>query len=689
MKFFLIFLLLPFCAPAADPYQIHKLSERDVLETYTLVLRDACHHSDRDWKTFSSDPAEGYWGNGISGGNEGIRGVAGMVLACGALLKYDDGLSDGQRRDLLAKATAAIRYATSAHVTGTHKCVDGKQWGATEKFGPGSWQSGMWTGTLAFGAWLIWDKLEPALQQRIQRVVAWEDDILAQRRPPTQRWLDTKAEENGWEVPCLILGELMFPSHPHAAAWHETALEYMMNTLSTEQDMQDTSLVDGRAVNQWVRGANVHPDFTLENHNIFHPAYVGCSSYFLTQAAMYYTYAGRLIPQAATHHLMDTWRMFQTIILPWGEAAFPQGMDWELHGLSFINLFATLGTHDKDPFAARMERESLQYIRAWQMMRQGDMAPPGSRLGFTRHAICAEQAAYGFLAHKVFGPATAELTARAAAAQVQGVWEHPYVDFIAHRTGQKFASFSWKNRIMGMLIPIGDGHEGNPAFTVPIKNGLVGSFELTPPDDGKMTVLEKSWKKTPDGFETTGTLLLNGGRLKQTLIVTSIGDRTLVYQDRVTAVSDVTVRGERGVPVGIENDQITGGIRVVSGQGGQTIFDWQKPRQPMALSGSWCNVDGRLGVVMVAGAGMAYAQSSEYTPGISVRSDVLYGSSSDGLKQFKTGEVVARRVAVFFVEVAPKQMPELARSCGIEAKTGGQVLHFKQAGGKIAEVPLL
>ena len=31
----------------------------------------------------------------------------------------------------------------------------------------------------------------------------------------------------------------------------------------------DTSLVDGRAVNQWVKGANLQPDFTLENHNIF------------------------------------------------------------------------------------------------------------------------------------------------------------------------------------------------------------------------------------------------------------------------------------------------------------------------------------------------------------------------------------------------------------------------------------
>ena len=381
----------------------------------------------------------------------------------------------------------------------------------------------------------------------MQRVIASEDDILSKRTPPNGLWLDTKAEENGWEVPTLVLGELMFPNNAHAATWHEGALKYMMNTLCTEADLQDTNLVDGRAVNQWVGGANLQPDFTLENHNIFHPSYVGCSSYFLTQAAMYYTYAGRPIPQAASHHLMDTWRMFQTIMLPWGEAAYPQGMDWELHGLPFLNLFATLGAHENDPLAARMEEKNLQYIRAWQIMRKGDLAVPGSRLGITRHTINAEQAANGFLAHKIFCSPITELTARAAAAQVQGVWEYRYVDFIVHRTGKKFASFSWKNRIMGLLVPIGEGHEDNPEFTVPMQNGLVGSFELKPPGDAKTKVLEHSWKKMPDGFETTGTLLLNGGRLKQTLKLTSIGDNAVVYQDRVTALEDVSVTQERGV----------------------------------------------------------------------------------------------------------------------------------------------
>ncbi len=676
----------PARAPAKEIYRIHSLTERALLETYTVVLEEACRYADQDWKTSSFDPAAGYWGDGVGDGNGGIRTVASMLLACATLLKFDDGLDASARRDLFSKSAAALRYATATHRTGTQKCTDGSQWGATENFGRGSWQSGMWTGTLAFGVWLIWDKLDASLQQAFQRVIAWECDILSHRLPPNGFSLDTKAEENGWEVPCLALGELMFPSHPHAAAWHEAALLYMMNTLCTEGDTHDATPVDGQPVNEWVKGANLYPDFTLENHNIFHPAYVACSCYFLTQAVMYYTFGSKPVPQSATHHLMDTWRMFETIILPWGEVAYPQGMDWELHGLPYLNLYASLATHNHDSLAAHMEQCSLQYLRAWQLMGEGSLAIPGSSFGITRHAINAEQAAYGFLAHKIFGPAAGEITAPAAAAREQGVRDYPYVDFIAHRTLKKFASFSFKNRIMGQLIPIGEGHQGSPDFTVPIQNGFVGSFELDPPGDpktrNKITVVDQDRRQTADGFEATGTLLLNDGRLQQKLRMISVGSQTVIYEDLVTAVVDVTIHNERGLPVGIENDEITGGSRAVSSQDGQTVFDWKNPRQLLGLAGSWVNVEGRLGVVMLAGAGLAYAQASKYSPGICVYSDILYGSSSDETRRFKVGDQVARRVGVLYVEVTPKETSTLAHSCRIENRPDGNVLHFNQPSGK-------
>jgi hypothetical protein len=688
MRTLLLLLLLPFSSLASDFYTIHRLSEREIQLAYAQMLREACHYADRDWQSASNVPAAGYWGDGVSAGNEGIRTVASMVLACAAELKYDPSLTPDEHRDFLAKTTAALRYIAATHVTGSQKCPDGKQWGATEKFGPESWQTGMWTGTFAFGAWLVWDQLDSGLQKDLERVIGWEDDILSHRPPPNNLWLDTKAEENGWEVPSLVLGELMFPGNPHAGAWHEGAIQYMMNTLCTEDDLQDTNLADGRPVNQWVTGANLQPDFTLENHNRFHPSYVGCSSYFMTQAQLYYTYAGRPVPEAATHHVLDTWRMFRTIILPWGEAAYPQGMDWELHGLPFINLYAALATHDGDRFAARMEQNSLQYLGAWQAMCQGSLALPGSQFGITRHAINAEQAAYGLAAHKVFGPAAHELSAREAAAQEAGVWDYPNVNFIEHRTPDKFASFSWKNHIMGVLLPLREGNEGNPDFTVPTLDGFVGSFQFVPRGDPGITVNEQGWSKLPDGFETYGTLSLDGGRLQQDLRMISIGSQTVIYEDRVTATTNVTIKAERGLPLGIENDEITGGLRVLTTQRGAVTFDWRKPRKPLAIAGTWVNIDGRLGVVSLSGSGMAYVPASGYSPGICVCTDTLYGSYSDQTRKFKAGDEVARRFAICFVEVSPKETAKLAKTCRIESKSDGPVLHFKQPDGTETEMPL-
>ncbi len=678
-----LLLLVSLCSLKAEPpYQIKSLSEQEMLNMYTSLLRDACHHADQFWKDWPADPRCGMWGSGRSDQvNEGIRAISEMLLGSGALLRYSDALSDAERKEYTRKNIAAIRYAVGTHLSGTQKCTDGKPWG-------GSWQSAMWTATLGLGAWLIWDKLDPDLQKDVERVLASESDRFLNVKPPGKEPGDTKAEENGWNMICLSVTANMFPKNPHAAAWEKKGLEYMMNTLSAPQDEHDNRIVDGRPVSEWFSAANVNADFTLENHHIFHPSYVGCSSYFLTEAAMHYTLAGKPVPQAAAHHLMDTWHMFQGVILPSGESAFPQGMDWELHGLTFINLFASLASWQKDPLAARMEQASLQYMRTWQEMAGGDLAVPGSTLGFTRHASCAEQAAYGFLAHKIFGPPVKEMPADKAVSCVEGVHPSEAVQFITHRTGRKLASFSWTNRVMGLLMPIGSGHEADAFFTAPVADSLIGSFDLNPPGKNTKKVLEHTWTTNVNGFETTGTLLLCDGRLKQTIRVTSIGEKTLVYQDEVVALTNVTVTHERGVSIGIENDRVSGGTRSVSHQGGSASFDWQKPQPPVAVSGSWANVDSRLGIAMLSGSGLEYVQASKYGA-MSIHSDLLYGSFTNRSVEFKAGEHVASRITILSVEVTPEETAALSKNAKIEEAEGHRTLHFKLPEGGDVKIPLL
>src|SRR5689334_11115613 len=85
-----VFLLLPLFALAGDVYQIRRLSERELVQTYESLLVDACRHSNQFWKTSSFDSAVGYWGDGASDGNQGIRAIGEMVFVCGTLLKYSD-----------------------------------------------------------------------------------------------------------------------------------------------------------------------------------------------------------------------------------------------------------------------------------------------------------------------------------------------------------------------------------------------------------------------------------------------------------------------------------------------------------------------------------------------------------------------------------------------------------------------
>jgi hypothetical protein len=286
------------------------------------------------------------------------------------------------------------------------------------------------------------------------------------------------------------------------------------------------------------------------------------------------------------------------------------------------------------------------------------------------------------LAHKIFGPAAKPLSARKVAAAANGVHTHDWIEAVWQRTDDKFVSFSWTNRVMGMLIPIGPGHAGNPYFTVPIADGFLGSFDLAPAGNTKTTVSDYKWRTSENGFETSGHLLRNGGRLQQTLRLTSIGEKTVVYQDVVVAMDDVVVEREKGAPLGIENDDITGGTRRISFQDSREIAT---PPGPVAMVGNWVNIDSRLGMVAIQGEGMSYRPATAITPGISVKTDLLYGSFHDGKQSFKRGQEVCRRITVCYVNVTPKETFKLAQSCKID---GGH-LHVALGGGGVADIPLL
>jgi len=239
-----------------------------------------------------------------------------------------------------------------------------------------------------------------------------------------------------------------------------------------------------------------------------------------------------------------------------------------------------------------------------------------------------------------------------------------------------------------MLIPSGEGHDGQPYFTAPIPNGLIGSFEFAPKGDTKIKLVEHAWSTNANGFETAGTLLLDNGRLEQKVKVSSLGETIVVYQDRVLALADVSILAEHGVPVSIENDRVTGGRRTVFHQAGKNVFDFTRPQPPVPIAGSWANVDGRLGVITVAKSEMKYVQATGYHPGMAVCADILYGSFWNGSRTFKDGEEVARRTVLFLLEASSKQTAVVFGSLKITKRPGGQFLRFQRPDGGTVELPL-
>lgn len=90
-------------------------------------------------------------------------------------------------------------------------------------------------------------------------------------------------------------------------------------------------------------------------------------------------------------------------------------------------------------------------------------------------------------------------------------------------------------------------------------------------------------------------------------------------------------------------------------------------------------------MVAIQGEGMSYRPATAVTRGISVKTDLLYGSYHEGKQTFKRGQEVCRRIAVCYVNVTPKETSKLAQAC----KVDGARLHVALGGGGAIDIPLL
>ncbi|HEY3413522.1 MAG TPA: hypothetical protein VGM51_10785 [Armatimonadota bacterium] len=639
--------------------------------TYRAMLKDYIRYAETLWHDAPGQPGMGYWGTGRSDwNNEGIRAVSTTAVAYAYLYRRGDHVS--------ARIDPALRWCAETHVTGPAVCTDGKHWG-------NSWQSAMWAGNVGVAAFLVKDALSPETMAAVKRCVAAEADRFNDLAPPNMATGDTKAEENAWDLTAASSALLLMPEHPHSAMWRETVSRWGFNTLSCSADKYDRTIVDGKRVCDWVTTAQVFDDFTLENHGIFHPVYAMVGPATNAQAAVAFRLADRPVPGGLKHSVLKGWGMLRYIVCADGEWLYPQGLDWDLHDYEHIHYFAMLATLYSLPEAALLERRMAGYARRRQLLNGGGrFVGDSGNLGFAREAVQAERITFAAMMHEQFGEPKTSTDAEWGR-MVRGLTPAKAFDragFVVHRTPRGLTSFSWNHQLMGLALPESAKHLDRPYVTTPWQGSLVGRFTVdgqSGAEAARFKVLDHTVQTDRTGFAVTLDAEINDGALRQKMAVLSVAPGVLAYVDRVTAMRAVVITLERGLPIAIENDDVSGGSRQLTSGPEKTEIKAGLERD-VPLIGNWANVDGRLGLVSLRGSIVYRAAGKPNRPG--AREDILFGSYDGERRAFKTGDIVSERAGLILLDGTVRETAALAKSARVTQSGGSITLTFKGPDGK-------
>ena len=419
------------------------------LGDYMRILERMPAYVERGWRApGKSGHPVGFFGD-PDHAEMGLRSMGNVVMALALLASepgYDPRVTGLSADWCFQRARDCLAYMTRGHVSGDLTCADGKPWG-------NHWQSAWWTAKMAIGATLIWDRLTSDERRAVHRVVAHEADRHLGRRAPGGELSNTRSEENAWDTEVLAAALALMPEHAHASAWRAKLIEFAANSLSAPQDAHETRLLDGRPLNEHVYTANVHRDFTIENHGAYHACYMACPLHSLTWGYYAMEAAGQLPPEAQFHHFGDVWNRLKPTFLT-HRFAYPSGKDWPryAYGSSFIMPALVLLQYRFDDREARyIERQRVIALETEQIAN-GDGGFYSRR--FTRNIMIDRNAEYEtdtyanlalcYLLHKRFGPPGAAMSATQIRSRLRDAHVSDEAGLAYVRDRKAFASLAWR-----------------------------------------------------------------------------------------------------------------------------------------------------------------------------------------------------------------------------------------------------
>lgn len=631
-------------------------------QTYLECLLDFERYADANWHPaiYSNAPADaGYFGDGASDGNGGLRANCGTAVAYAVLARaFPEAPSRSAR---IAKVRQALNYAANTHVSAKNVCANGKQW-------VHGWQSGFWTGHMGLACLVAQAELPTATIQAVQRVVADEADYRAGFAPESGYVGDTKAEENAWNSHALALAAAWLNTHSNAGPWLIAAKKFLVNT----HTVADTN---GDPLASWVTTTTHYPDFSLENHGFYHPGYKAASGELVGDSWLMAKLANPPIAAElelfAAHNVLAAWTNYSYALLDSGEMAFAAGEDWDLNDYEQNAYLAWLAAHFNQPTARWAEARVAALMRYRQRLNgNGQFVGPASSLGFVREAVMAYRTALAWLqwanADHPTGPSTPV---------GPGFIYMPGVGIIEQRGTNGFFSISYgsrfeaKSRRIMAVIEAPLTSFPNEVYTVtPRLAGVIGQGAMGNPTEARLLRL------ATNGNAFTAELLLTHGRNDMTDVYVDCAEGAIAMVEVPRPVRDLARSAAGSFTVGIQNAPLNGGSRLLEWHNGSAVMI-NLSGATRSVTNDWICVAGHYGLVCGPGGYFKYQTATRYG----------HGTAEDTL-QFVPSNSMAPRYAVWLPGSSAAKTLAVASRVTWADFGSNRVLRFPASAGQTRQI---
>lgn len=548
---------------------------------------------------------------------------------------YDETVVGVSRKRLLGETVIPmIRYLVATHVTGSRPTSDNRRWGD-------AWQSAHWAQQLGCGAWYVWDELPEDVRSGVRRVVAHEADRIAKSTPPHQIQLDTKAEENAWNSRVLSVALLLLPDDSRRVGWETAFQKWAMSSFLRPADERSQTVVDGRTVAAQFTGANIHDDFTLENHDIVHPDYMTCISLSLG-AELDYALSGRRSPECLHYNVAGIYENLKWFVLPDGGFVYPNGQDWQLfRNADWTVKSVMMSVLLRDPDAWSLACRCVETLEKMQARSNtGTVYAPGETFFASTQTDLLSSLAASWLVLKL-----ADRIERAPRDRV-GVRRLDSGKIILRRTGSAIHTFSWGPKVMAQCVPYRLDRMVSPDQFNGIGHIVLANQRKALPirlRDVKVTSSEDSFKAE--------LVIDHGEHIRAELLFASNQDGSFTMREKLVASTDVTTTRIATGQIGILNDP-----GWVYERGRRTVAIDGREQDVPALSGKTVSTEGARelaidGVLRIRGAQPLRARYvGAVQPSRSRATDLLYLNYLGEERSWRTGETISEYEAVICVE---------------------------------------